>query len=107
MPGIARGGDTCTTGHISCDLETTLDENSASPDVYVDNRRVERLGDPTVSHLYPEDPTDSSGESCSPHIAPISSASENIFVNGKGVARLGDSVDDGGQIIEASPNVFA
>ena len=100
MPGVARGGDDCTTGH-GCDLVTTLDESKASPDVYANGRRVERMTDPTVVHLLP------SGPGCAPHTAPITGGSGSVFVNGLRIARLTDPVDAGGKIISASTDVFA
>lgn len=99
MPGIARENDTCTTGH-GCSATTSLDGNFASQNVYANNRRVERLGDFTFTHLF------GAGAACAPHIDSIKSGSDNVYVNNKSVARMGDDVDVAGNITSASTNVF-
>jgi uncharacterized Zn-binding protein involved in type VI secretion len=67
--------------------------------VFVNGSGVERLGDPTVLHDIKV------GKKTYPHIEFIKSGSGSVFVNGKPVARVGDSVDLGA-IISGSPNVF-
>jgi uncharacterized Zn-binding protein involved in type VI secretion len=97
MPPVARNGDPTTTGH-GCDATTTV--TGPSGDVFANNLGVERQGDPTVVHRL-------TGKDCSvTHTAAINVGSGNVFVNGKPIARVGDSTD-GGAITAGSPNVFA
>ena len=98
MPGIARENDTCTTGD-GCDTTTSLDGNDASQNVYANDRRVERKGDSTFTHLI-------GTTVCAPHTDTIKSGSDNVYVNNKSVARMGDDVDVAGNITSASTNVF-
>ena len=99
MPGIARENDTCTTGH-GCDTTTSLDGDDASQNVYANDRRVERKGDSTFTHLIGTTPV------CIPHTDTIKSGSDNVYVNNKSVARMGDDVDVAGNITSAYTNVF-
>jgi uncharacterized Zn-binding protein involved in type VI secretion len=97
MPPVARIGDSIATGH-GCDGTTTL--TGPSGNVFVNNKGVERQGDPTVSHRI-------SGRNCSVrHAAAINAGSGNVFVNNKPIARIGDSAD-AGSITSGSPNVIA
>lgn len=97
MPGVARKGDSTTTGH-GCDSVTTV--TGASGSVFANNIAVERKGDPVSPH------TINSGRRCVPHSAVINAGSGTVFVNGVPIARIGDSAD-GGSIISGSSNVFA
>jgi uncharacterized Zn-binding protein involved in type VI secretion len=97
MPAIARIGDTISTGH-GCDGTTTL--TGPSSDVFVDGLGVEREGDPTVVHRL-------TGRNCSvSHTAAVNAGSATVFVNGKPIARVGDSAD-AGAITSGSSTVFA
>lgn len=98
MPGIARENDSCTTGH-GCSSTSKLDGSFASQSVYANNRKVERKGDITFSHLI-------GTVSCVSHTAPIKKGSNSVYVNNKPVSRLGDDVDSNGKITSASTNVF-
>lgn len=95
MPAAARLADSSTTGH-GCTAVTTL--NIPDRSVYVNNKPLGVLGDPTVVH------TIKAGKVCVPHIDNISSGSGSVFLGGIATARLGDSC--GGAIISGSPNVF-
>jgi len=97
MPAVARQGDSFSTGH-GCTGESTL--TGPSNDVFVDGIGVERMGDPCVEH------TIKSGRRCSPHVVNISSGSATVFVNGKPIARVGDSID-AGTITGGSSTVFS
>jgi len=97
MPKVARFGDTTTTGH-GCDATTTVVGGSSN--VFCNNKKVERKGDPTAPH------TILSGIVCVPHSANINVGSKTVFVNGKPMARVGDSTD-AGAITSGSGNVFA
>lgn len=96
MPGIARKGDSITTGH-GCDSTTTITGGSGT--VFVNNIAVERKGDPVSPH------TIRSGTRCVPHSAVVNAGSGTVFVNGVAVARVGDSADNG-VITSGSSTVF-
>jgi uncharacterized Zn-binding protein involved in type VI secretion len=97
MPAVARQGDSFSTGH-GCTGESFL--AGSSSDVFVDGIGIERQGDPCVEH------TIKSGRRCSPHVVTISSGSGSVFVNGRPIARVGDSID-AGSITSGSSTVFA
>ena len=97
MPGVARIGDSCSTGH-GCDSTSTVIGGSA--DVFINGIGVERSGDPVAPH------TILVGEDCVPHGAVINVGSGTVSVNGIPIARLGDSTD-GGEITSASTDVNA
>jgi len=97
MPKVARYNDTTTTGH-GCDATTTV--VGGSDNVFINNRKAERKGDPTAPH------TILSGDACVGHNANINVGSQTVFVNGKQMARVGDSTDSGA-ITTGSENVFA
>jgi uncharacterized Zn-binding protein involved in type VI secretion len=100
MPGVARQGDSTSTGH-GCDGVTTITgPTGAGAKVYANGIPIECQGNPTVVHRY-------GGRNCSArHAAAINAGSSNVFVGGVAVARIGDSTD-GGSIISGSGNVFA
>ena len=102
MPAVTRTGDATTTGH-GCDTTTTV--VGPSTDVFCNSLGVERKGDPTAAHTIPNS---ASPPVCVPHSgAEINAGSDkNVKVNGKLIARIGDSCD-GGNITEGSSNVFA
>ena len=101
MPGVARENDTASTGH-GCDTTTTVVVPSTN--VFCNTRGVERKGDPTAAHTIPNS---ASPPVCIPHSASITEGSnKKVFVNGKLIARIGDSCD-GGAITGGSSNVFA
>ena len=97
MPAVTRTGDATTTGH-GCSVTTTV--VGPSTDVFCNSLGVERKGDPTAAH------TILSGISCVPHSSVINAGSGTVNVNGKPIARIGDSCD-GGSITGGSSNVFA
>jgi uncharacterized Zn-binding protein involved in type VI secretion len=97
MPAVARQGDPTTTGH-GCDATTTI--TGPSTDVFANSIGIERKGDPVSPHTIPAGPV------CVDHSAIINVGSPTVFVNGKPLARVGDSTD-GGAITAGSPNVFS
>lgn len=97
MPAIARNGDPTTTGH-GCDSTSTV--TGPSTTVFANNIGVERQGDPVAPHTIP------SGRRCVAHSAVINVGSSTVFVNGKPLARVGDSTD-AGAITGGSSNIFA
>lgn len=97
MPAVARKDDSFNTGH-ACTVNSQL--TGPSSDVFVNGRGVERKGDPSVQH------STKSGRSCVPHTVNIANGSGTVFVNGKPMARVTDSIDLG-SITSGSPDVFA
>lgn len=93
MPAVARQNDQFKTGHKSV---THSILTGPSQDVFSNGLGVERLGDPSVVHSINR----------KKHTVFIASGSETVFVNGKPIARIGDSIDSGA-IIAGSPDVFA
>lgn len=100
MPGVARQGDSTTTGH-GCDGVTTITSpTGAGANVFANNIPVQCQGNPTVVHRF-------GGRNCSArHAAAINAGSGNVFVANTPIARIGDSTD-GGAITSGSGNVFA
>jgi uncharacterized Zn-binding protein involved in type VI secretion len=97
MPAVARQNDSFSTGH-GCTVTSTI--TGPSTDVFANGRGVERKGDPSVQH------TIKSGRRCVPHTVNIASGSGTVYVNGKPIARIGDSID-AGSITSGSADVFA
>ena len=100
MPGVTRDGDATTTGH-GCDATTTV--TGPSTNVFCNTKGVERKTDPTAAHTIPNS---ASPPVCVPHSSVINAGSGTVFVNGKAIARIGDSCD-GGNITGGSSDVFA
>ena len=99
MTGVARDGDSTTTGH-SCDATTTvIGATGASAKVYANGKPIACIGNPTALH------TIKVGNSCVPHPAVINIGSGNVYVGGIGVARIDDSTD-GGAITSGSGDVI-
>ena len=108
MASVATNGSTCTTGH-GCDSTTTV--NGGSSNVIVGNKGVARKDDPLSDHTidkptlglpYPPEPLciDHNGQK-------INEGSATVFVNDEPIARVGDSVDIGGQITSGESSVVA
>lgn len=94
MPGQARIND-IGSGHSSWP-PTPIQDGASS--VFINKRKAAREADPVVSHGSP---------SPSPvHARAIQGHSTNVTIEGKGSARMGDSINCGGMIITASDNVF-
>jgi uncharacterized Zn-binding protein involved in type VI secretion len=99
MPGVARDGDSTTTGH-GCDATTTVTgATGASAGVFANGIAIECVGNPTAPH------TIKAGKNCVPHAAVINAGSPNVFIGGVAVARIGDSTD-GGAITSGSADVI-
>ena len=101
MPAVTRDGDATTTGH-GCDVTTTV--TGPSTNVFCNSKGVERKTDPTAAHTIPNG---ASPPVCVSHSgAVINAGSGTVNVNGKPIARIGDSCD-AGAIFNGSSNVFA
>ena len=98
MPAVSRKGDTTTTGHV-CVATTTLDTPGQGT-CFANSILIARKTDPTVSHINPPFPA------CPNHVANVNVGSPNVFVEGKAIARIGDSTD-AGALTTGSGNVFA
>lgn len=94
MPGVARLGDKCS-GHGGWPARVN---DSASPNVFVNNKAVHRKGDHWVTHCDPH-------PVC--HDSTLQSGSSKVFINNKDCGRIGDPVACGSVIAEGSGNVFA
>jgi len=94
MPAVTRKGD-ADVSHCS-----GMTRDGCSPDVYVNGIAVSRQGDNNTSHLLP-------GAPCPSHAAPIDTGSSTVFVNGKGIGRVGDALSGCTSVAAGSPNVFA
>lgn len=89
----ARLGD-CCSGHDACPPRPII---SASPTVFINNKKAARLGDALDLHGCIEHPA---------HPGNIASGSRTVFINGKAAARVGDAVSCGGNLAEGSKDVF-
>ena len=93
MPAVARLSDKCS-GH---DCFPPRKNDSASSDVFVNNKGVHRVGDHWIPHKCKKKMHDST----------LAAGSSTVFVNGKAVGRIGDDVACGSVIAQGSPNVFS
>ena len=75
-----------------------------SPNVFVNGIPWSRQGDLNTVHLMP---IDDCPPCCIPHLAPISSGSMTVRVNGLGAGRVGDMLMLCTMVIGGSPNVMA
>ena len=100
---VAYKGSDCTTGH-GCD--STVKINGGSGDVIIGGlKSVARKDDPLQDHSYPNPgpPPD-----CIDHLGQkVNEGSATVFVNDRPIARVGDSVDVGGEITEGESSVVA
>jgi uncharacterized Zn-binding protein involved in type VI secretion len=72
-----------------------------SPNVLVNGIPWSRQGDINIPHLLPCSPV------CCVHVAPISSGSSTVKVNGKGAGRIGDGISGCTSVAVGSSNVIA
>ena len=106
MAQVAVSGAACTTGH-DCDAVTTV--LGGSPNVKIGNIGVLTVGDPLSPHTirnpaFPPIPP----PPCVDHPGQVvNTGSATVIVNGKGIARVGDSVDIAGAITAGITNVVA
>jgi len=101
MPGIARQNDTVATGH-GCDTTTTIQEGS--PNVRINGRGAAYAN----AALSPHTITNSAplpAPPCIGHSAQVNAGYGRVLVNGRPIARIGDSADLG-QITTGSANVL-
>ena len=72
-----------------------------SPNVLVNFRTWNRMGDFNFPHLKP------CGLKCCAHAAPIAAGSKKVFVNGRGAGRVKDYVLSCTVVATGSKNVYA
>ena len=72
-----------------------------SPNVFVNKRTWNRMGDFNMPHLRP------CGTFCCGHKAPIAIGSARVIVNGRGAGRITDKVLACTAVFTGSPNVLA
>ena len=72
-----------------------------SPNVFVNFRTWNRMGDFNFPHLLP------CGETCCVHAAPIAKGSSKVYVNGRGAGRVTDYVLGCTAVATGSKNVYA
>lgn len=97
MPRLCRNRDLGSTGH-SC--TSRIGVKTTQNTVFANGISVARHRDPARPH------TIKVGRRCKGHRARVNRASRSVFVQGIGVARIGDSYDRG-RMIQGSNNVFA
>tara|TARA_Y100000004_G_C8889374_1_gene401260 strand:- start:607 stop:924 length:318 start_codon:yes stop_codon:yes gene_type:complete len=103
MPGCARVNDTINTGH-GCDTTATIIVGSNN--VFVNGRSATFQGADISSHTI-TNPAPPPAPPCIPHPGQkVNRGSSTVKVNGKAMARIGDSADLG-SVTGGSTNVFA
>lgn len=94
MPAAARKSDTCT-GHADYPSRPSV---QGSPDVFLEGLAALRQGDAWAVHCNPE-------PLC--HGGAQADGSSTVFVNGRPLARIGDSVSCGSSVATGASTVFA
>ena len=94
MPAVTRLGDTCT-GHGDF---PPRESTSGSLNVFVNEKPAHRQGDSWAVHC-------NSVPVC--HGGTLASGSSSVYVNGRQLGRIGDSVSCGSTVASGSSNVFA
>ena len=95
MPPATRIGD---ADIVHCSGPSRM---VGSPNVIVNGIPWSRQGDINIPHLLPCAPV------CCTHVAPITSGSSTVIVNGKGAGRIGDGITACTSVAVGSPNVIA
>jgi len=93
MPGIATQGDS-SSGHGAFPPRTGV---STITNVLVNGKPPHVHGDAFAVH----------SDGTSAHGGTAVASSSSVFINGKAVVRIGDSVSCGGVIVGSSGNVFS
>lgn len=98
MPAVTRVGDADVT-HCSTPYRA-----QGSPNVFCNSIAVSRQGDLNTTH---KEQSKKKGKRCSDHAASITTGSSTVFVNGRGIGRVGDAISGCTSVAQGSPNVFA
>lgn len=94
MPAVTRIGDADV---VHC---SGMVRAQGSPNVFCNGIAVSRQGDLNTTHLLP-------GSPCPAHAAPIAVGSTTVFVNNKGLGRVGDALTACTAVAQGSTNVFS
>jgi uncharacterized Zn-binding protein involved in type VI secretion len=97
MPSVCRNYDLGRTGHA---CTSVIGVKTTQSTVFANGIAIARRGDPARPHKIKK------GLKCVGHSARVNRASNTVFVQSIGVARIGDSYDKG-RMIRGSNNVFA
>ena len=101
MPKVVRVDESFSTGHGCAGTTTIASSNQGVDNVYANNKLIDVVGAPTVSHPFPPNPP------CAPHTAQLNVGSATVFINGKNVGRHGDSADAGSMNEPSGVTVYA
>ena len=101
MPKVVRVDDSLSTGHGCAGTTTIASSNQGVDNVYANNKLIDVVGAPTVSHPFPPNPP------CAPHTAQLNAGSATVFVNSIAMGRIGDSADAGAMLEPAGVTVYA
>ena len=101
MRGVARQNDTVATGH-GCDTTTTIQEGS--PNVRINGRGAAYANAALAAHTI-TNPAPPPAPPCIGHTAKVNAGYGSVLVNGRPIARVGDSADLG-QISTGSADVL-
>ena len=93
MPAVVRINDVCT-GHGDW---PSRNNDQGSPDTFVNERNVHRVGDHWVTHC-------NSINDC--HDSVLAGGSPDTYVNDKAVGRIGDPVACGSTCATGSPDTY-
>lgn len=104
MPAVARRGDTVNTGH-GCSATTTIVEGSSN--VLIEGSGATFQGAALANHTITNPSQAPGSPPCIGHPGQkVNSGSGSVIVNGKRLARVGDSADLG-SIANGASKVFA
>lgn len=96
MPAATRIGDNCT-GHGCYPPRICV---AGSGNVFINGLAAHRQGDAWIAH-------GCGSPDCPPHPGTLSLGSDKVFVNGKGLGRVGDDISCTSKVAAGSGNVFA
>lgn len=102
MPPVARGNGTDsvfskTGSGKDCVSPLTTATDICSDDVFFNTIGAVRIGDAVANHA---------AGGCSPDMSTLTSSSGSVFVNNKGVARIGDQYTGDNTITSGSSDIF-
>lgn len=97
MTGITRLGDDVNTEHPSPNSPVTIKVESASSNIFANDKGVERLGDKNSPHSH----------GTPVYATEVVKASDTVFANDKAIARIGDEYSCGAKNISGSSNIIA
>ena len=91
MTGVTRLGDSATNTHDG----GSFTNDSASNNVFVNNKQVHRVGDHWVPHKLGNGSHDTTS----------AQGSTSVYANNKNIMRIGDSTSCGSIVVSGSPDV--